>query len=72
MHANLSLTGGRMEGVGVLTIREAATRLRARREKVSLLLALNELTPATINDRPAVLDDVTFRRLQRKAKRVAA
>jgi hypothetical protein len=58
--------------VKVLTVREAAARLGARPEAVALKLARAELTPATINDRPAVLDDITFRRLLRKSAKVAA
>ena len=61
-----------MSEVGVFTISAAAIRLDLRREYVSLLLARKELTPATINERPAVLDDLRFRRLARKARKVAA
>lgn len=61
-----------MEGVNVLTIRAAAAELKERRESVALRLARKELTAATINGRPAVLDDVTFRRMQRKVRRAAA
>jgi hypothetical protein len=58
-----------MEGLAVLTVNEAAGRLKQRRETVALLLARKELTPATINGRLAVLDDITFRAMQRKAKK---
>jgi hypothetical protein len=58
-----------MEGLAVLTVNEAAGRLKQRREAVALLLARKELTPATINGRLAVLDDITFRAMQRKAKK---
>ncbi len=60
-----------METVSVLTIREAASRLVRRREAVQLLVARGELTSATINDRPAVLDDLTFRRMKAAREAVA-
>lgn len=58
-----------MEGVAVLTITAAAAKLEQRREIVSLMLARKELAGATINGRPAVLDDAAFRQAARKAKR---
>lgn len=57
--------------VKVLTIREAAARLDERPESVALKVARGELTAAAINDRPAVLDDLTFRRMFKKAQRKA-
>ena len=61
-----------METVAVLTVRAAADKLDRRREAVHLMLARGELSPATINGRPAVLDDITFRRMARKARKAAA
>jgi hypothetical protein len=58
--------------VRVLTLREAARRLDRPRPHISILLASGKLTPATINDRPAVADDAAFRRQGRKPKAVAA
>ncbi len=58
--------------VKVLTIREAAKRLGARRERIGLMLAEQELTRATINDRTAVLDDSVFAKHMRRAQKAAA
>ena len=58
--------------VKVLTIREAAKRLDERPEAVALKVARGELTAAEINDRPAVLFDLTFRRAERASRKVAA
>jgi hypothetical protein len=61
-----------MEPVSVVTIREAATKLDRRREAVVLMVAREELTEAKINGRTAVLDDGAYRRMLRKATKVAA
>ncbi len=61
-----------MAGVAVLTITAAASRLGVRRESVALMLARQELTPATINGRDAVEHDMAFRRLVKAAKRKVA
>jgi hypothetical protein len=58
--------------VKVLTMREAARRLRRSRPQVSNLLVAGKLTAATINDRPAVADDATFRRVARAVQQEAA
>jgi hypothetical protein len=57
--------------VRVLTLREAARRLDRPRPHISIMLASGKLTPASINDRPAVADDLTFRRLARQAQKQA-
>jgi hypothetical protein len=56
----------------VLTIRTAARRLGTRSETVHLMLVRGDLTSAQINDKPAVLDDLAFRRAARKAAKEAA
>lgn len=58
--------------VKVLTIREAAKRLDERPEAVALKVARGELTAAEINDRPAVLCDLTLRRALRRVAKAAA
>ncbi len=60
-----------MEPVSVLTIAEAANRLDRRRETVHSMVARGDLTPAKINDRVAVLDDLTFRRMKAAREAVA-
>jgi hypothetical protein len=60
-----------MPDVAVLTVTEAASRLDERRETIPVLVARGELTPATINGRPAVVDDAKFRRAQRRAATAA-
>lgn len=60
-----------MATVKVLTIREAASRLDRRPETIQRMLFRDELTPAEINGRLAVLEDAVYRR-QLKARTVAA
>lgn len=61
-----------MKGIAVLTIRHTASKLNVSRTIVPVMLAAGELTPATVNGRPAVLDDLALRRAIRRAQKVAA
>jgi hypothetical protein len=61
-----------MATVNVLTLKTAADRLATYRERVKVMLAAGKLTPATINGKEAVVDDLAFRRAVRKVQKVAA
>lgn len=56
-----------MAPVKILTLKRAADELGTYRQRVLERIAAGELTPATVDERPAVVDDPKFRRAVRKA-----
>lgn len=61
-----------MPDVHVLTMKRAADRLRTYPQDIANRLALRQLTPATIDGRPAVLEDDDFRRAEAEIAEAAA
>lgn len=53
------------EEIRVLTVNEAARRLRRSRYVIHRMLLKGQVTPAWVNDNPGVLEDAGFLQLER-------